>query len=309
MPQSRVVSLAVVGLAAVAAGACTAASGDPTSNRPRDTEVPRTAGRSQSFTDAEYAGHIRALRAKLAKQDLDHLNVRIEDPFVVVGDGTMADLERSSRTVRWASDKLEQDFFDKRPSKILDIYLFTTADSYERGVKRITGESPSTPYGFYSSSNGAMFMNIATGGGTLVHEIVHPYVEADFPSAPPWLNEGLGSLFEQSSERDGHIVGLTNWRLEGLQKAIRRGGVPAFSALTSMTNKAFYDSGTSYSQSRYLMYYLQEQGLLRKFYEDFRAARKTDPSGYQTLVRTLGERDLTAFKQRWERYVSELRFP
>ena len=56
-------------------------------------------------------------------------------------------------------------------------------------------------------------MNIATGGGTLVHELVHPYVEADFPGAPPWLNEGLGSLFEQSDERDGYIVGLTNWRL------------------------------------------------------------------------------------------------
>ena len=39
-------------------------------------------------------------------------------------------------------------------------------------------------------------MNIATGGGTLVHEIVHPYVEANFPGCPAWFNEGLGSLYE-----------------------------------------------------------------------------------------------------------------
>jgi hypothetical protein len=292
-------------------GACTTASGEPKSNIGLRDEVGNPAGRSQSFTDAEYGAHVRALRTKLEKHGLDHLNVRIEDPFIVIGDGTLAQLERSSKTVRWAADKLEQDFFAKRPTKILDIYLFTTAASYERGVEELTGEEPSTPFGFYSSSNGAMFMNIATGGGTLVHEIVHPYVEADFPSAPAWLNEGLGSLFEQSAEREGHIVGLTNWRLEGLQKAIRRGTVPAFSTLASLSNNAFYnsDGGTNYSQSRYLMYYLQEQGLLRKFYAAFRTARKTDPNGYKTLVATLGETDMAAFKRRWERYVAELRFP
>ncbi len=298
-------------LLAVVLGACTTASGEPKSNIvPRD-EVGNPAGRSQSFTDADYAAHVRALRSKLKKHGLDHLNVRIEDPFVVVGDGTLAQLERSSKTVRWAADKLEQDFFTKRPTKILDIYLFTTAASYEAGVEKLTGEQPSTPFGFYSSSQGAMFMNIATGGGTLVHEIVHPYVEADFPSAPTWLNEGLGSLFEQSAEREGHIVGLTNWRLEGLQKAIRRGRVPSFSTLTSLSTKEFYnsDGGTNYSQSRYLMYYLQEHGLLRKFYEAVRTARKTDPNGYKTLVATLRETDMVAFKRRWERYVAELRFP
>jgi hypothetical protein len=156
-----------------------------------------------------------------------------------------------------------------------------------------------------------MFMNIATGGGTLVHEIVHPYVEADFPNAPSWLNEGLGSLFEQSSERDGHIVGLTNWRLGGLQRSIRKGGVQTFASLTGLNSKDFYgdETGTNYAQSRYLLYYLQEQNKLREFYRAFRTARAQDPNGYKTLTAILGEADMTGFKRRWERYVSELRFP
>ncbi len=289
--------------------ACTTASGEPkTKNDPSDV-VAKVPGRTQSFTDAEYTAHIRALEAKLARHGLSHLNLRVEDPFVVVGDGTLAQLERTSKTVRWAADKLEQDFFSKRPAKILDIYLFQTAAAYEAGVDALTDEAPSTPYGFYSPTKGAMFMNIATGGGTLVHEIVHPYVEADFPSAPTWLNEGLGSLFEQSSERDGHIVGLTNWRLAGIQKAIRRNDVLALKALTAMTQKQFYDSATSYSHSRYLMYYLQEQGLLRRFYAAFRAARAKDPSGYTTLVAILGESDMRAFQRTWETYVGALSFP
>jgi hypothetical protein len=262
-------------------------------------------------TDDPYAQHIKELRARLAKLGLGNLEIRVEDPFVVIGEGDAKQLARNAQTVRWAADILEHDFFDKRPALILDVFLFDTAESYERGVKKLTGESPGTPYGFYSRANRGLFMNIATGGGTLVHEIVHPYVEADFPNAPPWLNEGLGSLFEQSAERDGHIVGLTNWRLAGLQKAIGKSAVPAFKTLTAMDGETFYaeSSGTNYAQSRYLLYYMQEKNLLRAFYKAFRAARAKDPTGYATLVKSLGERDMADFQDRWQAFVAKLRFP
>jgi len=266
---------------------------------------------SRAVRDDPYAQHIKELRTRLAKLGLGDLEIRIEDPFVVVGEGNAKQLARNASTVRWAADILERDFFDKRPTLILDVFLFDTAESYERGVKKLTGETPTTPYGFYSRANRGLFMNISTGGGTLVHEIVHPYVEADFPNAPPWLNEGLGSLFEQSAERDGHIVGLTNWRLAGLQKAIAKSTVPSFKTLTAMDGDVFYAeaSGTNYAQSRYLLYYMQEKGLLRDFYKAYRAARTKDPTGYATLVKALGESDMKAFQDRWHAFVAKLRFP
>jgi hypothetical protein len=154
-------------------------------------------------------------------------------------------------------------------------------------------------------------MNIATGGGTLVHEMVHPFVEADFPDAPPWLNEGLGSLFEQADERDGHIIGLTNWRLAGLQRAIAGHRVPPIEQTLRADSHAFYDEdpGTNYGVVRYLCYYLQERGLLRRFYRDFRAHAASDPHGIATLKGVLEESDLVDFQRRWEGYVSRLRFP
>jgi hypothetical protein len=263
------------------------------------------------FSPADYAQHVLALKADLANRGLDGLSIRIERPFVVIGDGGDDELARRSQTVRWAADHLERDFFATRPSRILDIYLFDGATSYERGTKALTGEDPTTPYGFYSSANAALIMDISTGGGTLVHEIVHPYVEADFPDAPAWLNEGLGSLFEQSAERDGHIVGLTNWRLAGLQRGIAKGNLPSFETLTAMTDHEFYaeERGTNYAQARYLMYYLQENDLLRPFYRALRAARTRDPTGYATLVKTLRETDMAAFEARWAAYVARLRFP
>ena len=58
--------------------------------------------------------------------------------------------------------------------------------------------------------SGAQNFTVATGGGTLVHEIVHPFMRANFPECPAWFNEGMGSLYEQCSEVNGRIAGLTN---------------------------------------------------------------------------------------------------
>jgi hypothetical protein len=265
----------------------------------------------RGFSRAQYAQHVMATRERLERAGIGGASFRIEEPFVVVGDDPPQTLRERSKTVRWAADMLEKDFFERRPRTLLSVFLFRDAKSYERGVAGLTGEAPSTPYGFYSRTDGGLFMNIATGGGTLVHEIVHPYVEADFDGAPAWLNEGLGSLFEQSGERNGRIVGYTNWRLAGLQRAIKQGGLPSFRALCAMTDHEFYeeDRGTNYAQSRYLMYYLQEQDLLATFYRAFRAAKATDRTGYATLVRTLGESDMVQFQRRWEGFVLGLRFP
>jgi hypothetical protein len=54
---------------------------------------------------------------------------------------------------------------------------------------------------------------------------------------------------------------------------------------------------------------LQEQGLLRAFFQAFLRGRPDDPSGWRALVATLGESDMVAFQRRWERYVLGLTFP
>jgi hypothetical protein len=279
---------------------------------------PPDNGRAPGFTQGAVAPaspstvqleqHARALAQRLPAG----FTVVTAPPFVVAGDEPAAMVRsRAETTVRWAVERLRQDFFDAQPSKILEVMLFKDEDSYRRNALALYGDEPTTPYGYYSAEHRALIMNIATGGGTLVHEIVHPFVEADFPGCPPWLNEGLGSLFEQSSERDGRIVGATNWRLEGLQRAIRKKRVPRFEELAAADADTFYhrDRGTNYAQARYLLYYLQEHGLLVRFYKEARAARARDPSGYHTLQSVLAEQDMDAFQARWQAWVLRLRFP
>jgi len=229
---------------------------------------------------------------------------------VVVGDEPEPVVkERAQSTIKWAVEKLKQDFFAKDPSLILDIWLFKDAESYNKHTRLIFNDKPTTPYGYYSSSHKAVIMNIATGGGTLVHELVHPMIEANFPDCPAWLNEGLGSLYEQCDERDGHIYGLVNWRLPGLQEAIKAGTVKSFKTLTSLNANDFYndDRGVNYAESRYLCYYLQEKGLLVSFYRRFHTQQKKDPTGYQTLVTVLGTPNMERFQKDWEKFVIGLR--
>jgi len=56
-------------------------------------------------------------------------------------------------------------------------------------------------------------------------------------------------------------------------------------------------------------FYLQEKGLLVRFFRQFLANAKTDPTGYETLKRVLGEKDMLEFKQKWEKFVLGLRTP
>jgi hypothetical protein len=252
-------------------------------------------------------------RAASLKQILpEDFTVLVVPPFVVAGDGSpQAVRATAAGTVQWAVTRLKRDYFEMDPARVLTVWLFKDKDSYERHNVAFFGEVPSTPFGYYSSTDDALVMNIATGGGTLVHEIVHPFIETNFPRCPAWFNEGLGSLYEQSADRDGHIVGLTNWRLEGLQAAITRRRLPSFEHLTSTTTHEFYyeDPGTNYAQARYLLYYLQEHGLLLRYYRAFRSDSAGDPTGYETLKQVLGGEDMSAFQARWERFVVGLRFP
>jgi hypothetical protein len=263
----------------------------------------------QDFPEHDRLGaHIERLRARLPGPGF---TVVAEPPFAVIGDEPAEVVRRRSReTVRWAIDRLEAAYFEKGPMRPIDVWLFKDAESYGRNARTLFGAAPHTPFGYYSREHGALVMDISTGGGTLVHEMVHAFLEADFPDVPAWFNEGLASLYEQCEDRGGRIHGLTNWRLAGLKAALRAGSARPLAALVKTTSEEFYaGKGTSYAQARYLCYYLQERGVLEKFYRAFRGARAADPTGIETLQQVLAVTDLGAFERTWEAFVLGLTFP
>ena len=240
--------------------------------------------------------------------------VVLAPPFVVLGDESPERVrQHAEQTVKWAVDKLKRDYFKTDPTEIIDVWLFKDDASYRQHAKLLFNDTPTTPFGYYSPAHHALVMNISTGGGTLVHELVHPFMRANFPKCPAWFNEGLASLYEQSADKDGHILGLINWRYTGLAKAIKDGKLISFQKLMAMTDEEFYGGQSNpgysehYAQSRYLCFYLQEKGLLTKFYREFVTGAKQDPAGYETLKRVLEEKDMVAFQKKWEQFILGLR--
>jgi len=252
----------------------------------------------------ELAERRAQLEARLRGQGF---TVLVEPPFVVVGDESPATVKHHATGIlRWSIRLLEAEYFAKRPNKLIEIWLFRNKDTYMKGAKKFFGDEPDTPYGYYSSEHDAMVMNIGPGAGTLVHEVVHPYVEANFPRAPSWFNEGLASLYERPVEKKGHIWGLPNWRLPSLKRAIADKSLPAMTTLLATTRDGFYEAQfDAYAYARYLMLYLQEQGKLTEFYNKFVADEK-DPTGQAALEDVLGEK-LATFEPRWRAWAAALK--
>jgi hypothetical protein len=246
---------------------------------------------------------VEALEKKLAGQGY---TVMIEGPFVVVGDESPARVKQRASFMRWVLRLIEQDFFKQQPDKVIEVWLFRNEKTYRRGAKKFFDDEPETPYGYYSTADDALVMNIGPGAGTLSHELVHPYMEANFPDGPSWFNEGLASLYEQPRERDGHMWGTTNWRLPGLQQMIKKKRLPSLNALMSTTRDGFYDAPyDAYAYARFLCQYLQDHGKLREFYARFVADTK-DRTGVAALETVLGK-DLATFQPEFEKWAMSLR--
>jgi hypothetical protein len=214
----------------------------------------------------------------------ERMSYIVSPPFVVAGDGGQQKVGRYlDTTILAATRSLQHKFFIAKPDEPILILLFESDKHYRQLAKDWFGDEDVSHFGYFRHDN-VMLMNVATGTGTLVHELVHALIKPDFPGVPSWFNEGLGSLFEQCSLADDDIRGLVNWRLPDLQRAIRDKTLRPLANMIS--DPDFYNDdhvGLNYAQARYLLMFLQESGQLDAYYKRFRAARGDDRSGLKQL--------------------------
>ena len=219
--------------------------------------------------------------------------VVVQAPFVIIDDENASMVKRNANFMKWTTDLIEQDFFPKRPAKLIEVWLFRNEATYRKGAKQFFNDEPDTPYGYYSTAADALIMNVGPGLGTLSHELVHPYMEANFPNVPSWFNEGLASLYEQPREHLGtdrklHMWGTPNWRLPNLKA------------------DGFYSAQfDAYAYARFLLQYLQDHGKLHAFYDAFLADPK-DLTGQAALASVVGV-DLATFEAEWRTWVLALK--
>ena len=196
--------------------------------------------------------------------------------------------------MRSALAALHNGRFDRRPERAISVYLFPERRSYESYCTRRFAAPCIAQYGFYAPAERVMVMNIGLGVGTLTHEIVHPLVEADFPTAPTWLNEGIASVFEAPSiPRPGEIHGRKNWRHPRLARALaspEERDAARLDRLFGMSDEVFRGDAEdrNYALARYACQWLDERGKLWAFYRRFRETAGEDPTGARAFREVVG---------------------
>jgi len=240
---------------------------------------------------------VQACRESAARLETDlgpGCQVIVRTPFLLGGDLDADELASwHTNTIEPAVRAMDHCYFVARPTQPITVLLLRDEASYNHYAQQLFGESGISIYGYYKPNVRTLILNVATGEGTLLHELTHALVDFDFPGAPDWLNEGLASLHEQCRFRGGDdgpwIEGLVNWRLKGLQEVIRQQQLRSLVSLVQERNFRGPLEGTNYAQARYFCLYLQRQGVLKDFFRSFRENHPRDPQGLSSLAAIFGE--------------------
>lgn len=230
------------------------------------------------------------------------------DRFVLASssDQSPADLETIGLHLEQVMRFYNEAFAMPMPPSLVSVYLAREPWSFRQMAERVHGLGLGDGGIGYSFSADLSLAAVVSGThtGTLKHELFHLMVRSDFGDIPPWLDEGMASLYEVSRMEGERVRGLRNWREPVLRRFWSRR--PAIAELVRMDWQAFDAGGHALEQqavnhatARYFMLYLQETGNLEAVYAAFRDQRVEDLQGTagdeaaRLLQTTLGER-LTA---------------
>lgn len=147
----------------------------------------------------------------------------------------------------------------------------------------------------------------------LVHEYTHALHHNDQALAGQvhaiWVVEGLAMLFQDCLPNSGDLKPTTCSLLPDLRTAVQEDKALDLSVLLAMDPKAFMEqSKLAYSQSRYLMLYLFERGVLKDFYRTYKATYAEDRTGKKALEQTV-HKPLSLIEREWREWLGGLEMP
>jgi hypothetical protein len=210
-------------------------------------------------------------------------------PFIVAGDVSTAELDHHLGSVILpTASAIQHTYCETEPDEPILVLLFSDEGTYRQHTHRLFSQTNVSIYGYYKSATRTVGLNLASGTGTLAHELTHALFDFDFPEIPLWLNEGIASLHEQAKSVGGQqarrFVGQMNWRYPILNDAIHSGTLRSIRELVETPNGfRGVGEGVNYAQARFLCMYLQQQGKLVALYKSLRKEFHRDSTGAETL--------------------------
>ncbi len=170
---------------------------------------------------------------------------------------------------------------------------------------------PGQPGGFYSPAEKVLV--VGSIGMVLNHEFTHAMHGADQEALdqvhPIWICEGMATTFEYSEVHNGRVVPLPNQRLNVLQMLIKANKIIPLANLVKLEPQVFQPHAmATYPEVRYLMLYLYDKGLMKKWYDTYVATYQKDKTGALALEQVLGKK-LADVEKDWKAWVMKLAPP
>lgn len=256
----------------------------------------------------------------------------IRPPFVLAGDLSETELEGIfAEIIRPACDALVTGYFRKLPDRPVAILMFSTEAAYRRAAEQLFFDRRVSRFGYYKPGRRTVLVNLAVGDGGLLHELTHVLMDADFPDAPHWLQEGLAAVHEgcdlhtlaghaaaqcrqgsgvvfgdrlskmdcgffenDSRPRPSQAVQLVprhNWRWTVLRRAASENRLPRVKELVTESKFRGAGEAADYAYARYFCWFLHDRGTLQPLYVTLRGRSATDPAGAATLLELLAAPD------------------
>ncbi len=198
------------------------------------------------------------------------------------------------KDIRLTIDAIVNNYINVKPDKVTPVFLFEDYDSYKKFSTNTFNmdEQDLSPYGFYKISKNVIVIRYVSWKGSPSHEVTHAMLQNDFPDIPSWFNEGLASLHEKSTYKNGVLEGDFSWRILSIRRAFNENTYTDLETLMNTNDDELYSKKSSfyYAQARYLLMYLQQKGLLKDYYINFRDTYKKDNTGITQLEKITGKK-------------------
>ncbi|RKY14048.1 MAG: hypothetical protein DRP82_04590 [Planctomycetota bacterium] len=212
-------------------------------------------------------------------------------------------IQRMKEHLRALADAEWADFFEHKP-----MYYISVVCPSRRDFRRLVRDPRIG--GFYNPANKILICSNI--GYVLDHEFTHAMHFADqharMQQHPIWICEGYATLMEAAHVAGGHCLPWrVNPRLRVIQDAVRTARSIPWSRFMKLSQPQFMRaSGLCYAQARYIMLFLWEKKILRKWYDHFCRNWKKDRTGTQALEKVTG-RTLSQLEREWKQWVMSIR--
>jgi len=233
------------------------------------------------------------------------MRVRIDDDWALALSGVATDalLEECVKRAKELAPALVRTF-DMTPSGLPFVArLFGTTEAFEAYAWKAANKE--WYGGFYMQKGRMVVGDVSRGSDVFLHELCHGLFIDDFNDLfPTWLGEGLAELFEQFAVDGDKVRGLPGATPGEIRKAFKEGKAPRLRDFIQMRGVEFHDRTRGreavnqdrlhlhYTLARAVVLYLQEKGLLVRFYTNLRKTRvataRQDPFCLKALEQETG---------------------